>query len=362
MTSSWPAFVFLGAMGGCIFGASGIFGQRRKHPCQTPMALLLLLTAVGMIPPFLILQSPQDFWEALDLLAPVVFSQLFVGALLAHYFTLLAPIPILDSSKSGILHAARVFRAFGSTWSLYSLPAVALLACSVYFYVLSDSASPERRLNTVAAFPPAILLMGVLYSPGHLKIAARMGISVPGVAFSFLYLLSGCVTLVLAGLLSYPSLSVAGNAGIVALLMMYGYWIQKEPALLGQGAKRALSARQRHSLEGMKRALLELMPEEKPYLDEDLDRSGLAELLNVRERDLSLLLNREMDGFTNFVNRYRIEEACKMLLDEPDRSILSITYACGFNSRSAFYQAFQKFHEMSPGDYRRLHSPANENP
>ena len=150
MTSSWPAFVFLGAMGGCIFGASGIFGQRRKHPCQTPMALLLLLTAVGMIPPFLILQSPQDFWEALDLLAPVVFSQLFVGALLAHYFTLLAPIPILDSSKSGILHAARVFRAFGSTWSLYSLPAVALLACSVYFYVLSDSASPERRLNTVA--------------------------------------------------------------------------------------------------------------------------------------------------------------------------------------------------------------------
>lgn len=44
--------------------------------------------------------------------------------------------------------------------------------------------------------------------------------------------------------------------------------------------------------------------------------------------------------------------ACKML-EEEERTILSIAYAVGFNSKSAFNRVFREFMSDSPSTYRK---------
>lgn len=56
---------------------------------------------------------------------------------------------------------------------------------------------------------------------------------------------------------------------------------------------------------------------------------------------------------TEYVNRFRIERACEQLLD-PERSILDISVACGFQSASYFIKKFKELKGMPPKRYRAL--------
>jgi transcriptional regulator GlxA family with amidase domain len=102
--------------------------------------------------------------------------------------------------------------------------------------------------------------------------------------------------------------------------------------------------------------LTRLMEEERLYRNEELSLNDLAAALSVTTHQLSELLNDHLDtSFSAFVNRYRVREAMDLLLDEPSRPVLSIAYATGFNSKSAFYEAFTRFTGTSPLNYRKLH-------
>lgn len=104
-------------------------------------------------------------------------------------------------------------------------------------------------------------------------------------------------------------------------------------------------------------ALRRQMEDNQLYLDEDLNLNMLARAIGVRKDQLSFLLNQELDvSFADFVNRYRVEAARIRLLEDPESSILSIAFSVGFNTKSAFYEAFRKFTGKNPGDFRR--SPA----
>ena len=54
-----------------------------------------------------------------------------------------------------------------------------------------------------------------------------------------------------------------------------------------------------------------------------------------------------------YINIQRIEKSAALLVNS-DQSILQIVYDCGFNSVSAFYNAFVSYYAMSPAKYRRL--------
>jgi len=60
-------------------------------------------------------------------------------------------------------------------------------------------------------------------------------------------------------------------------------------------------------------------------------------------------------SFFDYVNQYRIEHARALLieLDGKSNAILSIAFAVGFNSNSAFYAAFRKCVGQTPAQYRR---------
>ena len=102
--------------------------------------------------------------------------------------------------------------------------------------------------------------------------------------------------------------------------------------------------------------LLSCFTEKQIFKDSLLSLQKLAKLLNVPEKQLSQIINENSgNNFNDFVNKYRIQEAKKLLLaDIPDASnILKIAYEVGFNSKSTFNTAFKKFTGTTPSLYRK---------
>ncbi len=107
-------------------------------------------------------------------------------------------------------------------------------------------------------------------------------------------------------------------------------------------------------------ALERVIVEEKLYLDEDLSLDRVAQTLGIVPHQLSELLNNILEiDFRGYLNRFRVQEAAKMLLEEPDRTILSIGYAVGFNSKSALNRNFKMVMGETPIAYRnRFKNPS----
>lgn len=109
----------------------------------------------------------------------------------------------------------------------------------------------------------------------------------------------------------------------------------------------------------IKAKLLAFMENEKPYLDNSISLSGLAQSIETNNKYLSYLINKEFGcNFSSFINDYRIEEA-KKLLSNPDNNIYtieSIAEKTGFKSKSAFNSAFKKNTKLTPSKFKLAYS------
>lgn len=100
--------------------------------------------------------------------------------------------------------------------------------------------------------------------------------------------------------------------------------------------------------------LISLMEDGFIYRDENLTLKILADKLSMNPHQLSQLLNDNLNtNFSNYINRYRITEAEKILLEKPDRPVLAIAFDVGFNNKTSFYDAFSRFNGVSPHKYRK---------
>ncbi len=96
-----------------------------------------------------------------------------------------------------------------------------------------------------------------------------------------------------------------------------------------------------------------IVKEERLFIHEDITLEKMASVMNLTSAQLSELLNNVMEiDFRSYINRHRIAEAKRMLLDEPDRTILSIAYAVGFNSKSSFNRNFRSVAGKTPAEFR----------
>ncbi|WP_242121121.1 helix-turn-helix domain-containing protein [Aestuariivivens sediminicola] len=98
--------------------------------------------------------------------------------------------------------------------------------------------------------------------------------------------------------------------------------------------------------------LLDFMEREKPYLNNKLTISDLAEELSLSTNHLSQIINQhEQVNFHDFINKYRVEEFIIKAQKDTSFSLLGLAYDSGFNSKSTFNTVFKKFKSVTPSQY-----------
>lgn len=105
--------------------------------------------------------------------------------------------------------------------------------------------------------------------------------------------------------------------------------------------------------------LLIVMQNDKPFLKVELSLFSLASTLKVSAHTLSFIINEcSGENFNQFVNRYRIEEAKKLIVNPKMNhlNIIGIGYEVGFNSKSTFITTFKKLTSQTPSEYKKSNS------
>ena len=96
-----------------------------------------------------------------------------------------------------------------------------------------------------------------------------------------------------------------------------------------------------------------LIEQEQIYLIEDLRLPELAKALGLNRTQLSELLNSHFQkNFANYINAYRVQEAQRLLLANPDQNVLDIAFATGFGSKAAFSTEFKRVTGMTAKEFR----------
>jgi len=95
----------------------------------------------------------------------------------------------------------------------------------------------------------------------------------------------------------------------------------------------------------------ELLNEEKLYLNCDLTIVHIADKIGEHPRFVSGSINGICNvNFNRFINRYRVEEAKKLLQNNSSEhlNMEGVGFEAGFNSNSSFYSAFKNELNITP--------------
>ncbi|RNC86099.1 MAG: AraC family transcriptional regulator [Balneola sp.] len=110
--------------------------------------------------------------------------------------------------------------------------------------------------------------------------------------------------------------------------------------------------------------LIEVMGSNKLFLQKDLTLQRLAISIDMQKHHVSEVLNDELgEKFSDFVNRYRIEEAKKLLLEKHEvLTIHGIALESGFSNKTSFNKAFRRFVGCTPSEFRKQETAKGVNP
>ncbi len=119
--------------------------------------------------------------------------------------------------------------------------------------------------------------------------------------------------------------------------------IEEEPETVDTSANAAYRAK-----------LEQWMQEKKPYLNPNFRLIDMREVLPLNRTYLSQLIHSEYDStFYQFVNRYRIEEAKRLLQENPEMRIEDVASGSGFSSREVFTRVFTKETGVTPREWSK---------
>ena len=102
---------------------------------------------------------------------------------------------------------------------------------------------------------------------------------------------------------------------------------------------------------------IELITNEKYFLNKNLKLSNLANELSYNERQVSRAINKFGSGnFNKFINSFRIEYSKELLTggNFDHYTIEAIADECGFSNKVSFYNAFKSETGMSPTQFRAV--------
>lgn len=129
---------------------------------------------------------------------------------------------------------------------------------------------------------------------------------------------------------------------------MHGYMAALIAQLLRISRKRDLPYIQNHHLDRLAPAINRIARN----LSQPLPISQLASLCHLSEPQFRRLFKQQVgSGPKQYISQMRLELAQSILLNTDD-SVLEISYACGYDSISAFNRAFKNYKQMTPMEFR----------
>jgi AraC-like DNA-binding protein len=102
--------------------------------------------------------------------------------------------------------------------------------------------------------------------------------------------------------------------------------------------------------------LRSFMENQKPFLDPELSLSALSHEIGLNRNQLSQLINDGIgENFYDFVNKYRVEEVKRLMVDpqKQNYNMLGIALEAGFKSKSTFNLIFKRFTGLTPTEYKK---------
>ena len=101
------------------------------------------------------------------------------------------------------------------------------------------------------------------------------------------------------------------------------------------------------------------MEQEKPYVNPAFQLSDLGAVLPMNRTYLSQFIKTEYGcTFYQFVSRYRVAEAKRLKLEQPELKMDEIAARCGFSSRTVFSNVFTREEGVSPREWFKKCNPA----
>lgn len=121
-----------------------------------------------------------------------------------------------------------------------------------------------------------------------------------------------------------------------------------------KGNRKGSGGPSREMLEMLAEQLEHLMSNDRLYLDDSLSLGRLATKLDQTPQNVSRAIN-DVIGvrYSEWINRYRVEQAKSLLAEQPDLKILAIAMESGFKSKVTFNVVFKKLEHMTPSEYRK---------
>ena len=144
------------------------------------------------------------------------------------------------------------------------------------------------------------------------------------------------------------------------IIYFIGYATLRQPNRLlsnqtKENTKYATSSLSPDIIEELKTRLDSFMLNEKPYINGELKISELADKLDIPPHHLSQLINQEYGtNFFDYINRFRIDEAKRMLADNQykNEKIFAIAIDSGFNNKASFNRVFKRHTGLSPSEFK----------
>ena len=265
---------------------------------------------------------------------------------------------------------------------LHYLPGVAYVGTITIYYLTAPAEVTSARIESGEFFVAVMIFMGggLLFNIGYWIVSYRLFLYfrnqtskevsyVLKTSFFHYFLLSVLVCLVcwllvyIVGLLGHSWLERSFRPfiwiGLAQLILYISYYGFKNPEIYKLAAqlpakKYAASKLTKSDLDRLKEKLDQLMDEKKPYLNKELLKADLSDMLGIQNPEMARLLNERIGmNFFEYVNYYRIKEFVAIAqTDEASRlTFFGLAQEAGFKSKTTFNSSFKKLMGVSPTEY-----------
>ena len=98
----------------------------------------------------------------------------------------------------------------------------------------------------------------------------------------------------------------------------------------------------------------EVVVHERLFLDPNFDRQAIMDRFQLSKERVGAVFSQGSEHFrlNKYILQLRLEYAARLLVHEPERTIVQIAADCGFGSSAYFSDRFRQHYGMSPSDYR----------